>query len=348
VGGEFCRRIPKSSINVLNGLFMHYLRAAVTIFFCLIVFYLVSFGSAFRDLKLITGGHQIIKADSALFSRKREYFKSAYISPDQQKIAVISQISDRDFNPGDTKISIFNLKTQERVWTHDLGRGDFSRFSRAVWDTDNSKILVYNLPGKPKIFDSLSGTEAQNSLNISPCVFILDGKKIIKPFYFSLCSDKTEVTLISKTNFSILWKGSFNNSDSQMRKLSGQQLNEGFENKSPDSRFSIEFGNRFLKISDLSKENQSWHITSHWSVRGIIWSENSKLIAVGGDDYFFNGVDGETVYPIKNMLLLKWDGDKFSKRRLYTYGEYPTTVGFIDSSQKLVALTDTSIIIWKL
>jgi hypothetical protein len=327
---------------------MHYLRAAIAIFFCLLVIYLVSFGSSFRDLKLIAAGHQIIKADSALFSRTREYFRSAYISPDEQKIAVISQISEKNYNLGDVKISVFNLQTQERIWTHNLGRGDSSRFSRAIWNSGNSKILVYNLPGKPKIFDSLSGTEAQSSLKISPCVFILDEKRIIKPFYLSLCSDKTEVTLISKTNFSILWRGSFNNANTRTKKWSVQQLNDGFENKSPDSRFSIEFGNRFLKISDLSKENQSWHITSHWSVSGIIWSENSKLIAVGGDDYFFNGVDGETVYPIKNMLLLKWDGDKFSKRRLYTYGEYPTTVEFIDSSQKLVALTDTSIIIWKL
>ncbi|NJK45257.1 MAG: hypothetical protein HC933_14160 [Pleurocapsa sp. SU_196_0] len=303
---------------------------------------------SFRDLKLIAAGHGIIKADSALFSITREYFKSAHISPNQQKIAVISQISDRDFNSGGIKISIFNLKTQERIWKHDLGHGDSSRFSRVIWDTDNSRILVYNLPGKPRIFDSLSGIEVQNSLNISPCVFVLDGKKLSNLFYFSLCSENTEVTLISKTNFSILWRGSFNNADSQMKKLSDRQLNDIFDNKSPDSRFSIEFGNRFLKISDLSKRNQSWHITSHWSVSGIIWSENSKLIAVGGDDYFFNGFDGETVYPIKNMLLLKWDGNKFLKRRLHTYGEDPTTVGFIDKSQKLVALTDTSIIIWKL
>ena len=72
------------------------------------------------------------------------------------------------------------------------------------------------------------------------------------------------------------------------------------------------------------------------------------MIALGGNDYDFTGVDGEHIYPNSNMLILKIDGNLISKRRLFSYGEQTEAIGFIENSTKLVGLTETSIIIWNL
>jgi hypothetical protein len=72
------------------------------------------------------------------------------------------------------------------------------------------------------------------------------------------------------------------------------------------------------------------------------------MIASGGDDHNFTGVDGEVIYPVHNVLILKIDTNSIKKRRLFTYSERLTAIDFIENSKKLVGLTENAIVIWNL
>jgi hypothetical protein len=118
---------------------------------------------------------------------------------------------------------------------------------------------------------------------------------------------------------------------------------------SPNKTMFAGLSSQYLTVYDSKTNLKKFSdVTAHWSIDSVIWNSDSSMIAIGGDDYYFTGVDGEVIYPVENILLLKIDTNSIEKRRLFTYGERSTALDFIDNSKKLVGLTENAIVIWNL
>jgi hypothetical protein len=325
-----------------------YLAVAFTVAFIgLLAVLYFEFAPVFRPLKLQLAGYEFIESENSFWASEREFFRNGFLSPDKQRIAVVSKISARSVDSGVIRISVFDLQSRQRLWKKDVDKGDNAEFAKIIWNSQGTQILLYNLSNYARVIDPSNGTEVRKFPTKTPCIFALENSVILFSSRYSLCSEKVSAMLISRNDFSVISEEPFKSVRENFGSYVVPKNSEFLEMQSPNKRFEVTQKDKFITVS--SKElNKSWDITSHWRVDSFVWSKDSTILAVGGDNYSFTGVNGEKVAPSKNMLVLEWNGNGFSKRRLPTYGEAPSAAGFLNDSSTLIGLTDTSIIFWKL
>lgn len=305
------------------------------------------FAPIFRPLKLQLARYEFIESENSFWASEREFFRNGFLSPDKKRIAVVSKISSRPFDSGIVRISVFDLQSRQRLWKSNVDKGDSAEFAKVIWNSEGTQILLYNLSNYARVIDPNSGVEVRKFSTKTPCIFALEDSVVLSSSRYSFCSEKVSMMMISRNNFSVIFEKPFKNIRENLRNYTVPKNSEFLEMQSPNKRFEIAQKDKFITVS-LGDLNKSWDITTHWRTDSFVWNKDSTILAVGGDDYSFTGVDGEKVTPSKNMLILEWNGNGFSKRRLPTYGEEPAAIGFLNDSRTLVGLTDTSIIFWKL
>jgi WD40 repeat protein len=341
------------------------LRTFLLTIFCVGLLYLTIWGPLFQVWKLQLAGHQVISAQSSLLSNPfpilpREIFIHASLSPNKKTIVVSAIIGRKWYEEGKSKIILFDLDSGRRLWEVQNKISGSAAFSKFIWSKDGNKVLVYGFSDLPQIINTKDGLVFKTLAHPLGCVWLKSEEEIIKPsFFLNVCWEKNDVYLISEKDLSLIWKKSFLQAnqimpdvDAKIDQVPDFQKPYGSMYtyfSSPDKTMFAGLSRQYLRIYDSKTNLKKFpDVTAHWSIDSVVWNSDSSMIASGGDDYNFTGVDGEVVYPVKNILLLKIDSNSIQKRRLLTYSENSTAIDFIENSKKLVGLTENAILVWNL
>jgi hypothetical protein len=253
-----------------------------------------AFSDFFRVWKLQAAGHQVIESEYNLSSwfTGREFFLDAKISPDQKTLAVRSTIVQRMYDGGQLYTSLFDLQTGKRIWR--VKNENVQTLSWTthlfVWDAAKNQILGYGFPNSANVYDVSLGKIIRKLHEVNRCTTIQATNGKMWGIYN--CLEGRDVVLVSEKDFSVVWTKPYK----EALKIYQQANQNSTEpsHLSPNELLYSKVNSQSIEIFDVQTNQLKFPaFTTLWSTRDAVWSQDSTMLAVGGDNYGFKGVSTE-------------------------------------------------------
>jgi hypothetical protein len=173
-------------------------------------------GPFFRVQKLEISGHKVIGTNSNFLLNfldekilEREYFLDGKLSPDGEKIAVISKNSKGKYAKGTVKVVLFDLKSLKRMWETNVDSQGEGFYANLIWNEDGRRILAFNVSKNPQLLDSNSGNIVKEIKEFESCSWFKFKKFVYRSYFKSFCQEKYPVRLVSGSDFSLIWEKNY-------------------------------------------------------------------------------------------------------------------------------------------